>query len=1268
MSTNTFLRLAEVVKNQKKKEAAEDLKWDLYYRKNTQSRLDKAAGILGMPFHLLNNIAYNVSKGEELPDVPLFSSYAALSDTVEAINPLLRKDREWNQYKPAVNLVSSIALDPTTYMGFGAFTKAGKAAQLGKAAGVVSKVDKAGKVRHFTTVLRGSQKGKKVITSLDELADLSRIAGKKIDKAIEITEATNPKLYKKLNKLGYGNKAIPKLPEKMSDQIEQGYRSVVGFSANPFDEIKGGVPLKGLQSKTARKVEDFYRGVITDPGKVGSFVRGKGIISPEKYLKAMGQDHIARVAQDFGKVNEAEIKKIFKQGVSDAKEIKQSVQAARLGEARKLGMNVDDYITKIGGVDEATGLTKAETDDFVRLFHHGLPEEGTFKGSRFVFTPDEIVRNTDEVADFSKNYIEGPWKAVTDKILDMRNQRIKTTAMLQGFVDDAGVAVYLAKNYTPQIDMAANGAKLYDKVSSTLGSILKTVSGKGRIWKGVDPIDAERYRNIVMHVTTSKEFTQAEKIAMHLVKDSRLGGTLDEIYKVGKSVDIDKRIAQARKAGDDSLFEVLVSARKTAQDFDKVSSSPKLVGAADELGISTKEMKELILDTNINDVAERAKDITMKDFYLKNLPVVNAFGQVEAAKRAKAFRAFNEIFTNSLENGGKGDGIVKVVGAADELGEGYVKLNKNMMTRIDPNALDELVAKGVLDKEFLEVAKRTDLVYAMRKDIYDVMQNTKLFNAMLKPETIMTESFLKDIGKFVDGLNKFWRTTTLFPFPAFYVRNVIDEGLKYVIEFGPQRFKKDTIAASKAVKALGKNKAVDDVIVSMGGKVQKADDILDDVLVTTILGESLTTEDILKIADDYNLLGYNIGKYGDLSDDIPTRWMEILDEAGDVPAHVKENMVKTINTATPRNMGKMEAASQAVMNNKIVRSMMEKGEYMDQMSRLRMLIGNLRKYPLEEAISRTRIVNFDWNSVSKFEKDTIGRFLAFYSFRKAVTKYIADSLRRQPWKFIKIIPMGLNLVEESVSAYGEDDRLNRGYLPDYLKGSSIDFGKFGDRNTVLNMSGFASFAEMQWLSNPGQLFNQSIYPIFKYIGEIIANRDLFTGRDIENEDGEYDVYFGLPVGKRFMFELPGGVKVPNVMRFFEDYRPYAFLREFTETALQDTPVSIFGTKEKRGMFGLIKTGKYNPRGYGEFALKTFGLPVAQVDSEVSKLYYNLNLRRKVQDYKRVSRFNKRRYKNDPKYLRAIETSRYKNITKDIYADKAIKYKGNHPYSSENRRF
>jgi len=1259
-----------------KNKARKELKQDIEHREVTEPTFLKVLGKIGSAFNVPLNIAFNVNaKKLGMEKVPLFSSHLQLSDALEAANIDLRENLEWQRYKPYINFLAPIFGDITTYLAPGAKTVAGKIAAMAKGGKIAPALDAAGAIAK---------------TANNEIL---YTIGKRADGTIQYLNNTpvdiikNKTLYKTMDELGYLKTDIPKLGATMAERIKEGQQGAIAFELNPLGAFnKGGatakiIPFATAQAKIAEKFGKGWETVVKSAGMTGKSLRLSGLIKLEDYLRKVGLENVANSVRDLEIVPASAMDNFMKEAKIEQGVIKNI--ADKIHTVYKPLDPLDPIL------DDAVGLTRKEMDAFNIAAKYGsMGTDGKYAARIF------NIKNGDIVDDYKMGFADFEdilgknWRTTHKELIDYAvdvGQKVKkdTTGKYREVLDKAGISAFTQSDYIKQIDwgtLTKQGKEKIIKSSKLLNRVINTIFSKGRTWKGFSLEEVSKHRASIYNILakSNQDFTDAEKVAALFLTDQRLAygnHTIGDLVSLGSKSDIDKKIKEALDVGDDALFETYESAKKLAEKWDEIKDSNYVKAWAKEAGVGETGIRVMLEEAkkvNTTDLISRAKNTLIDDLYLTNHPALNYFNKIDTSQRIKAVNFMNDLVVD-----GKKAGIIDLVEEGKKFA-GYKKINLPGFATLSDNKLVELgLAPG----------KKYNMV--MRDDVWQSFKASNLEKFVRDPSSVLDPHLGTMLKEWYLGMEKLFKSTTLFLFPAYYIRNVIDNTIKtlveYIIHGNPHEMLFDM---RKAVRIVNKNRKdlQSDVYQAMVG-LAKGEVKDTDIILKDAVGKEWTAKELWGAFLDNDIMGRGVREYGILNKNSTVELLRKLEKEGVVdlskiqvaqklkqwdiasePLFDAQSAAGKFGERALRFVAKPGELSQKIISSRKIpiNQMMNMGEFNEAVFRLNIFMEKLKKMPFDEAVQNTKLVTIDYGNLNRIERAGIARAMPFYAFQKGTIKYLSNIIRRNPVMMKNIIPTVFEKLDTLSTE--PDDRINRGLLRDWLGEATLRTGYDPETKTfdVVNLRGLTSFAELVQWAQPWNSIGASLFPHLKTPLSIIANKNFQTRAQLEPEGaGLRENVLGVPFKKRgkgfvdFM-EAFAGQNVRSI-------RLGQTVERVTESVLKNTDVSIFGTPKKRAWLGLGRISSREPEKMKTIFKRTIiGLPSFEIDQKRTERDYWLSLKGAINNLSQAKHIVNKRLAGDPEANKKEQTRLNNEILKiltkhnktrvDKLTDKDLGYK------------
>lgn len=217
--------------------------------------------------------------------------------------------------------------------------------------------------------------------------------------------------------------------------------------------------------------------------------------------------------------------------------------------------------------------------------------------------------------------------------------------------------------------------------------------------------------------------------------------------------------------------------------------------------------------------------------------------------------------------------------------------------------------------------------------------------------------------------------------------------------------------------------------------------------------------------------------------------------------------------------------------------------------------------PTEAALSVKKYL-FDYGDMTDFEKVWMRRALPFYAWTRFNLPLQMRSVVEQPHKFQALGDI-INAMERDRPKADDEDKL----IAEWMKeNTQVKVGTDRDGNPeYFLLGGWLPSADIGKLDKPVKLITDGLSPFIKAPIEMITNKSLFFGRDIESFPGEKERFLGTPMRKQTSNILRNLRVLTEADRYLAMYQKRAGLEEpLTDRQGEDlSPTiirSLFGTK------------------------------------------------------------------------------------------------------------
>ncbi|TXH12992.1 MAG: hypothetical protein E6R03_11980, partial [Hyphomicrobiaceae bacterium] len=799
-------------------------------RGETESGLAKSLNVLGSFYNLPAKLVYNLyAQSKGLPPVSFNPTIGMnLSDILEVRNPGLISDPSFQRGKGFYDFASSMALDPTSYLG-GGKTAAGGAVKLLEGMGLATKSLFSGEKALVAArdILQGGE-GSKVLFKSGDIVD---------PKLLTQALPESAKILKTSGVVDDAGKVVRDITPNMSlaEQVRQGYNGLTW----------AGLPIGGRagQAKAIETVAKGYEGLLDKMPAVKNWLttENQKFDAAEKILPGIG--NLMRQASTPGSAE----KIAGGMALKYAKRIKEALPDIYQARANRLGTTVQDV---------AKTMDKDGLDDEMRRLLHSFIEKKE--------TADDVLRQ----GGFASERVRMPGKkggaASIDYIVpvdkgvveDMRPliEWVKSEPFVANRLrtEGLGEAANSAKHLNAQVALIDDYAKRVAKsvptvesankavrASSFLAKMIKAIQGTTRSYRADTSIEANALQHMRDMVLSDENTSLAEKAAALLTKDSRwIGNKFGDVLATGRRADIGSLIDNAKTV---SEADALRSAKELAENFTKLLRQNDLFS-----GLSRKERREIfhgIKNVDLGKMFDDAAQTEAKNYYHFGIPVTEFTSMTEVAQRTAAIQFWDKTFESGLRSG-----VVDMVRPGQEVPKGF-------------HRLDDMKFASVPDDIAKAYGKEPGggYIYTMRDDLYQNLKDTGAYKIIKDPLKGIDKSVWDGILGVFDKMQGLWKSTTLFTTPAYFVRNFIDDTLRMAFEGSAYDLKARGMAAS-ALSQFGDLPFWQ----GKGGEMKGLFGIADNFKLPTATGQNLSAKDIFKEFYDQGVMTSGAGPAGAL--------------------------------------------------------------------------------------------------------------------------------------------------------------------------------------------------------------------------------------------------------------------------------------------------------------------------------------------------------------------------------------------------------------------
>jgi len=368
-------------------------------------------------------------------------------------------------------------------------------------------------------------------------------------------------------------------------------------------------------------------------------------------------------------------------------------------------------------------------------------------------------------------------------------------------------------------------------------------------------------------------------------------------------------------------------------------------------------------------------------------------------------------------------------------------------------------------------------------DIKDVSVPREIADELLRYANKVRRDPPGKFLRFIDAANTLFKTSVTRAFPAFHFRN----------------FASDAWANYLGDVGIGGYRSARRVLDDMGTNNLTWDLVLDGETVT------LTSKQV------FDLLERNNTVRGQLSDVVDVRRASSSPSAGagerfvsgverfsGGAARFTENVID--KALSRRGAGRVPG----------LRKLFVEGE---NLHRLAHFMDKVQKgASVSDAILSTKKFLFDYTDLTPFEKGVLRRVVPFYTFARKNLPLQLESLVTRPGKASKLFVVQ-NFIQRDE---GGEEGLEATAVPPWARRRIFGFKPGDEPKSVDVFEGLGiGFEELALLDAPLDEFIAMMRPELKAAGELVAQKDSFTGLPIEDADR-------APSVLRYLSEVPGG--------------------------------------------------------------------------------------------------------------------------------------------------
>lgn len=425
------------------------------------------------------------------------------------------------------------------------------------------------------------------------------------------------------------------------------------------------------------------------------------------------------------------------------------------------------------------------------------------------------------------------------------------------------------------------------------------------------------------------------------------------------------------------------------------------------------------------------------------------------------------------------------IGAGDVIGEGMVPMSAALQAIVKSNTGNKKAAQRMLESAGAFQARNAAKKFGDESisDLYVPAKIVKEAQNVL--QTWRTPEEIGNVGKIIDKFTD-WFKIGVTAFPAFHTRNLASGQVQNVLNglVSPAELLPVANMARKVVVGKDAVKGLSELKAFRG---------MSDAEATKALREYITAFDVWgekfhgnipAAADAPDVLFPKSGVQAMEPKLTPRASVSALGELWQTGKDIAAAGTKNLNPFSPEFVGK-----------RLYRTHGEVGRYVEGLNRISGFIGGLKKgLSPAEAAARVKFAQVDYANATAFEKTFLKRAFPFWSFSRGIAENVAKTLTENPG----------GLMAQSIRA-SNSARDTGEFLPDYVgESATIPTGTPGQYITSLGLAHetpFEWFATTPTLPGTVRRFGQKVMtqmtPYAKLLVESATGVNLFTGRPQE---------------------------------------------------------------------------------------------------------------------------------------------------------------------------
>jgi hypothetical protein len=236
-------------------------------------------------------------------------------------------------------------------------------------------------------------------------------------------------------------------------------------------------------------------------------------------------------------------------------------------------------------------------------------------------------------------------------------------------------------------------------------------------------------------------------------------------------------------------------------------------------------------------------------------------------------------------------------------------------------------------------------------------------------------------------------------------------------------------------------------------------------------------------------------------------------EPEDIIRETVEDLSKTTGQRVSDRINPLN--SQAWKN--IFQTSREAGDFFDQINRFALYkwAREKKNYSPEKATELVKAVQFDYTNLTNFEREVMTRIFPFYRWSRNNIPFQLQKFVSDPRKFMRLYYANQEAKEEA--------KIDEKKQPSYMRNTfNMPFGNRKEGTTFTANLPAEDLSKISGAAAFGKMLVDSINPSLKLPIELVANRNLFTNREISEFEGQRSG-LGLPMKADYVLQTLGGM-------------------------------------------------------------------------------------------------------------------------------------------------